>query len=816
MPSSSTFSTARTPGTPATPAGAGSGLMTPYSSRSSYFPATPSSGNASIHSTAFGTTTTSTITTPTITRSSTVPAHALLSPASLTDTNCSKNNNNNNNNNSSNSPPVTTTSSATAISTSETPAPTTVPETRRQRPLRSDIVIPPAIVTSKTSANVRPAHQHPSSLQSSHLFHGQHPHSLQTPATPKTPGPFHHFQQQQQHHHHHHASATSSAHSGYPTSASTWTTGTTGTAMTATPKTPGSMDEWRMMQMQLQQQDELDFSLTLPSVNTLASLSTNSNTNNNNNSNDHSHHHGHYLQSPSTLASPLTMTPVSAFGSSSALSSTGPCCCNRAAGGGSQWQHQHQISCPAVQHASGSQTPGPESSTHGSFWAKRPSSPGNSLSAASVTSPGSHNNHTNHTDLTNHTHTNHTLYQQPPHATHSFLNFSSAPTRTATPPSSAHSLYQLGGGGGGPNSNTTSASDLPNHPGLLHLTIAAAAGSTTTLHSDYAPSSADASDYDPSAHPGHAHLNHYSPSYGPSSAGSEGPMLAGGYYNGISTLYPNDPYPYLRASISASAVGGTSHQPLPSSNHPYGRGPGPGATTGNCHGKSGRHCKYCPKQQQQQQEQQQQPHSRRPSLGSVSILATPTAMTVTTQSAGSLAILGGTDMEPSNSGSSLNNGNSITRSSSFSPGPLRALSSKLAANAIKKLSVSQRSLFSSSREDLTCCQESFQNVNGSQENILSTNTESCCCCCSCTNAQGRCGQYGGGGGGGSVGSTEGQSVNGGGAGSSSSKAQRLQKTIESNVRKHTDGTNSHISTQKAIVFIFFSLTTQFFLLFTSH
>ncbi|KAG0042933.1 hypothetical protein BGZ83_012015 [Gryganskiella cystojenkinii] len=553
----------------------------------------------------------------------------------------------------------------------------------------------------------------------------------------------------------------------YPTPASAWTGGERGksaAAAAATPKTPGSMDEWRMMQLQLQQQDELNFSLVLPSVNALASLTTTAAYNTNS-------YNPHRPHGSTTLVSPFAMTPVSAIGSVAAPSTIGSstCTCN---GRGTYMSAQ----CNANHAMIGDQIPGRPS-------IRRPQSPGRTLTMATETAavtpsstalphPGSRE-----------------VYQQPMHVNHSFLNQDSAPAGTL--PSSnkdnhstslEHPLYPLDGG---QQINETSHSEtLSGHHSLSGLPPAAElCGSTATLLSEYAPSSADLSEYDNLSQSQSFYLNNYSHSYGPSSAGSEGPMLAGAggqqSGGGASSLYPNDAHPFLRTSISASAVGGMSYQQLHPSHHQQqqqqnARQQQCGSNNNVNSGSSkGRHCKNCPRQQ----------HSRRPSLGSASLLATPTA--TSPAAATTLGVLGGVEMELSNSANSLNN-NSInsannsqnnTRSSSPSPGPFRALSSKFAATTIKKLSASQRSLFSSSREDLTCCQGNDHNIavnNASQENIATaTGGEGCCCCC--VNSQGRCpgeSLFGGNGAGGSVGSLEGTSVNGG-----SSKAQRLQSNL---------------------------------------
>ncbi|KAG0271009.1 hypothetical protein BGZ95_001260 [Linnemannia exigua] len=101
---------------------------------------------------------------------------------------------------------------------------------------------------------------------------------------------------------------------------------------------------------------------------------------------------------------------------------------------------------------------------------------------------------------------------------------------------------------------------------------------------------------------------------------------------------------------------------------------------------------------------------------------------------------GGVEMEATGSGTSITGSG---RPSSPSPGSFRNLSSKLAANTIRKLSISQKSLFSSSKEDLLvgsnscqCCQENgnfsredLNDLTGNEPSSRATAGAVGCCCC---------------------------------------------------------------------------------------
>lgn len=78
---------------------------------------------------------------------------------------------------------------------------------------------------------------------------------------------------------------------------------------------------------------------------------------------------------------------------------------------------------------------------------------------------------------------------------------------------------------------------------------------------------------------------------------------------------------------------------------------------------------------------------------------------------------GGVEMEFSVSNSSMAGSSNSMRTSS--PGPFRSLSSKLAATTIRKLSISQKSLFNASKEDLVGSQ-GLSPDNNSKENIIKT------------------------------------------------------------------------------------------------
>ncbi|KAI7815736.1 hypothetical protein BC939DRAFT_534133, partial [Gamsiella multidivaricata] len=231
----------RTPSTPATPGS--TGLATSHSAQTSYFPATPASGNTIATRSMFG--------------------------------GCPKHHYN---------PHFEETAINSGLDSSEQSSSpifknlghytSDVPEMKRQRHIRSEIL--PTIITNSSSQG---PHRHPSSQISS---------ALQTPAI---------FGQCSDHQ----AFAAAAAGSGsgsYPTPVTS----------AATPRSPNSMSEWRMMQMQLQQQDEVYFSLALPSVSTM-SLNTLS---------------SHMSSSYSTSA----LTPIAVGGGTVTASACSCCDCN--------------------------------------------------------------------------------------------------------------------------------------------------------------------------------------------------------------------------------------------------------------------------------------------------------------------------------------------------------------------------------------------------------------------------------------------------------------------------------------------------------
>ncbi|KAF9319243.1 hypothetical protein BG003_009572 [Podila horticola] len=112
-------------------------------------------------------------------------------------------------------------------------------------------------------------------------------------------------------------------------------------------------------------------------------------------------------------------------------------------------------------------------------------------------------------------------------------------------------------------------------------------------------------------------------------------------------------------------------------------------------------------------------------------------------------------MEFSVSNSSMAGSSNSMRTSS--PGPFRSLSSKLAATTIRKLSISQKSLFNVSKEDLAVSAQGSSPDNNSKENLLTEAGQvtmsgvgpSCGCACQGLNSYN---------GGGSTGSGEGGSL----------------------------------------------------------
>ncbi|KAF9334684.1 hypothetical protein BG006_001724 [Podila minutissima] len=178
---------------------------------------------------------------------------------------------------------------------------------------------------------------------------------------------------------------------------------------------------------------------------------------------------------------------------------------------------------------------------------------------------------------------------------------------------------------------------------FLQETNNKAPGSTATVNSEYAPSSADPSEFENNM-------------YGPSSAGSEAHLT----------------------------------QFLP---HSFGRSTSPSQQQ-----PGAKYCKNCPV------------HSRRPSM------AVGPGPGGQGSGSGRPSSPGGDEMEHSVSTSSMAGSSNSTRTSS--PGLFRSLSSKLAATTIRKMSISQKSLFSASKEDLAWSAQGSSQDNNSKENLL--------------------------------------------------------------------------------------------------
>ncbi|KAF9121108.1 hypothetical protein BGW39_010844 [Mortierella sp. 14UC] len=657
-------SSLKTPGALATPGPIG--FMTPHSNRTSYFPATPASGN--------------TFSTTTSTRSTSTAAFGNSQQQEST----FKNNN-------SNSLPIDTsrasTPTAPAISTStstSTPGPV-VPETaKRSRHLRSDI--PPAIVTR--------AHIPPSSSPA-HLYNNSNNSIYQTPSTPRMPSAFSNSTHDLSY------STSASACGFYPTPASSLATATT----MATPKTPSTMSEWRMMQMQLQQQDDLNFSLTLPSVSAL-SLNTPNNSNNNRMMMMN-------VTASASLSSPFGLTPAFGSGTESVLASVSgassacSCCCYGNPPPPPSTSVADADSIPtgaALQSPSSSLpcvAPGPDSSAmiphRRHSFLLHPNSPANTLaSVAALTNP-----------------TSATEPGTGPGAVTGAvtgrgggdLGGSICPLHPDLSLQSSQCLYNHCNSNGTSTDYFSSRNCQHQHSGQGQgqgQTDLCLVGTTATLASDYAASSVDPCESEHGGTTGHSqqqqqHQDHHHHQlqfnnghvYGLSSAGSDAPL----------SMFKN--YPYLLRSAPASAVGGI-----------------------------GSKRKQQPQQQQQHCKNCTHHHSRRPSMGGA--LSPLSAV----GSAHTVLGVGGVKMEATGSGTSITGSG---RPASPSPGSFRNLSSKLAANTIRKLSVSQRSLFSSSKEDLLagsnscqCCQDN--NVSREDLNdLVGSDTPSragtgCYCC----------------------------------------------------------------------------------------
>ncbi|KAF9173833.1 hypothetical protein BGX21_010506 [Mortierella sp. AD011] len=235
------------------------------------------------------------------------------------------------------------------------------------------------------------------------------------------------------------------------------------------------------------------------------------------------------------------------------------------------------------------------------------------------------------------------------------------------------------------------AQEMPQGHGL-RLTQASLDSSPASLQYEYTPSSIASCEYD---HPADSNINNNikNESSGPDSAGSEARL--GQFVN----------YPYLPAP--ASAVGGDKVK----------------------------HCRNC-----------RQNISRRPSMAKDATTAetqTPISTPESTIGGGGR----GHDMDVSVSSISLagcTHPNSIKRRSSPSPGLLRNLSSRLAANSIRKMSASQKSVFSNS--DLStggvgcqCCQENASCESFTEFKVSENHTGGGCNSCSHHGARGSSG-----------------------------------------------------------------------------
>ncbi|KAF9196655.1 hypothetical protein BGZ50_008600 [Haplosporangium sp. Z 11] len=533
----------------------------------------------------------------------------------------------------SSSPHLDFTSKGTAVPSS-TPyldftATSTALETKRNR-LRSEI--PPAIVTTP---NAPLASAYTSSIAPQHLYS-----TSQTPSTPRAPAIFSHSN-------HYHVAATAAG-GPYPTPGSSLAAA----ASMGTPKTPGSMSEWRMMQMQFQQQDDLPLSLAIPSMSAFSPVTA----------------------TPRLLTSP-SHSSLSAFGLApapitepslvlnSASSSACSCCCTSSSpASGGLVQSPDATKVTTLGNLVSGQAQGQEPEKQHHSFLLHPSSPGHVTKAAAAiaTTPEETGN-------------GNSVYQH--HTNHSFLNQTQSPQ-----PFYSH--------GNASNTSSDYFSSRDIHVQSMAqghgLCYAQPRGSTATLTSDYPSSSVDHSESE-YGFAGSNYSNRNSPSNGCVSVttGME------------SMLNQSLNYPYL-LSPPASAVGGSRI----------------------------RHCKNCPH------------HKRRPSLGATSSatgtqICPMTSGTIIIPGSGAfLAAVGGADMEATSSSASLARpvrSSSIRRASSPSPGSFKNLSSKLAANTIRKLSGSQKSLFSASKDDLLngcqCCQE-----NGTQEEGAEARADGCCCC----------------------------------------------------------------------------------------
>ncbi|KAG0020237.1 hypothetical protein BGZ80_004554 [Entomortierella chlamydospora] len=327
----------------------------------------------------------------------------------------------------------------------------------------------------------------------------------------------------------------------------------------------------------------------------------------------------------------------------------------------------------------GNATPGPDTATQYHSFLLHPNSPANVLAAAAaLESYGSSDNQRR-------SWVGSAVYQHHPNHSGHHLHSNGNLSTTSSDYFSSREQHAQG---------------MPQGHGL-RLAQASLASSPASLQYEYTPSSMGSCEYD---HPADNSINNNirSESYGPDSAGSEARL--GQFVN----------YPYLPAPTSA--VGGDKVK----------------------------HCRNC-----------RQNISRRPSMAkgaNTADIQTPISTPESTigRGGGGGGGRGGGrgggehDMDVSVSSTSLagcTHSDSIKRRSSPSPGLLRSLSSRLAANSIRKMSASQKSLFSNS--DLStggvgcqCCQENASCESFTESRVSESHTGGDCNGCSHHGARG--------------------------------------------------------------------------------
>ncbi|KAF9920443.1 hypothetical protein FBU30_009725 [Linnemannia zychae] len=521
--------------------------------------------------------------------------------------------------------------------------------TKRFRQFRSDA--PPAIITQVHNPPSTPNHQFNSIYQ--------------TPSTPRMHSAFSNLTHEL------------SSSGFYPTPASSLATATT----MVTPKSPGSMNEWRMMQMQLQHQDDLHFSLSLPSASTLSLKIPNKMTAN-------------------SISSPIGLTSGSGTGSVSVsvsgTSSACSCCCcgvvpvllestNETFQKSSSTTHELTSVTSATKDANpqcGSSMVKATTNTHSRHYhgfLLNSNSSKNTLAVATALGNGVGHSTMIESSIYQHGDSNSSGYL------YSHCNSSSSSTDCL----SSHNCHSVYGEGYQPYSE--------------HGTKLCLVGSTGTLAPEYTISSINSCAPEQggirevtTGHHHHHHCHHRYQQhhqlqfnnghvYPPSSAGSEVPQ----------DMLKNHPYLLRSAPVSAvSSIGNTKRQ------QQY-------------------HYKNCIRYNQRTL----MDDILSPSLVGGENFHSPSGM----------------ENEVTES-DTLENG----RSSSPSSGSFKNLSSKLAANTIRKLSLSQKSLFNSSKEDLltnpsTCqyCQENISREDlNDLLNIESSRAASYCCCTNQQSARG--------------------------------------------------------------------------------